>query len=274
MIWSRYWRMSRRKPVPHPFRLAELGDQVGEAGDHIERVGVRAGAAVYEPGVRGCQHDQGVDEDPAQSVRRQVPLERPGVTAQLLHRGPERLPVGRVPSAARDLDPAVGALDVDQRHRVLGDDEHVDLVLTVVPQPQFEVVQHHPVRRAVVAQVPDDGALGVVDGLSAADDLSHRLSRPPPSACALSHHLAANPHPPHRAPPRRAVPAPGPQVGRPRPATGTPAARSPRSAPGPPACTQAPESARRKLFVDVLLLAADAHRAEHPERDLGSQESE
>ena len=35
---------------------------------------------------------------------------------------------------------------------------------------------------AVVTQVPDDGALGVVDGLAAADDLSHplpvRLRRP------------------------------------------------------------------------------------------------
>ena len=165
-----------------------------------------------------------VDEDPGvQPVGRQVALERPGVTAQLLHRRAEGLAVGRVPAAARDLDPAAGALDVDQRDRVPVTTQHVDLVLAAVLKADVEVVQHDPVVRAVVAQVPDDGTLGVVDGLAAADDLSHRLSRPPPSACALGHHLAANRYQPHPAPPLQAVPAPGPPVRRPRPATGTPA---------------------------------------------------
>src|ERR1035438_10407277 len=57
---------------------------------------------------------------------------------------------------------------------------------------EIEVVQHHPVRRAVVTQVPDHCALGVVDGLTAADDVSHRLTRPPPPPLELGPPPAVN----------------------------------------------------------------------------------
>ena len=63
-----------------------------------------------------------------------------------------------------------------------GDQQDVDVALAAVLKRHVDVVPEVPVVRAVVTQVPDDGALGIVDGLAAADDLSHplpvRLRRP------------------------------------------------------------------------------------------------
>ena len=56
------------------FRLAQLRYQVCESSHHVKGIRILSGAAVDQPGVRGCQHNQRVHENPVQAESCQIPL--------------------------------------------------------------------------------------------------------------------------------------------------------------------------------------------------------
>ena len=153
----------------HPAGVREPPDQIGQRDSRL-RVALSA-SGVQQDRIRGREHDESIGPEPGQGQVRglQDRLELLGVTLQLGHRAAERGPPRRIPEAAVDLDPAAGALDVNQVHRVPGNDDDVDLEEAVTVR-DLDGVQDRPVVWGVITQVCDHTALGIVDGLPNSND--------------------------------------------------------------------------------------------------------
>lgn len=162
---------------------------VGQAGAVLEEAfgagegsggfGVFA-AGVVELGVGGGENDDGIDVELVELGAGGVAVgdqafEGAGVAFEFAEGGAKGLATFGIPFGAVDVDGASGAFDVDQVDGVGGEEGDIDFKVLAVAG-DLEVVDEGVGVGEAIAQVGDDEAFGIVDGLANRNHLCHQAA--------------------------------------------------------------------------------------------------
>ena len=137
-------------------------------------------AGVVELGVGGGENDDGIDVELVELGAGGVAVgdqafEGAGVAFEFAEGGAKGLATFGIPFGAVDVDSASGAFDVDEVNGVGGEKGDIDFEVLAVTG-DFKVVDEGVSVGEAIAQVGDDEAFGIVDGLANRNHLCHQAA--------------------------------------------------------------------------------------------------